>query len=418
MNSENTFTFDWRKDLERSRNLTRSEKSGFELVLGWYESWRIHRQLPPGRDSARMFWKAQVTPKPRQPWQLDQWAQAFRWFLKYLRFCEDCGKPGTSLYERVRNAVEQAGGRRGLARRTRQTYSAWVGRFAKFAGDERAAMSEERAREWLSALVTTEKVSFSTQKQALNSLNFYFRDVCGREDVDLRVTFRRRPKRIPNVFSFGEILRILEQVPEHCRLAAELQYGAGLRVSELLQLRIKDLDLERRQLTIRSGKGDRDRVTVVPASLTERLAEWKQETRRFYRADREQNEPGVALPGAIERKNPRAGERWEWFWLFPAPKNSTDPDTGICRRHHLHESTYSRALQEAARKAGIEKPFRSHDFRHSFATHLLESGTDIRTLQELLGHADLSTTMIYTHVAQNFSGAGTGSPLDRTLTGT
>ncbi|NNE94282.1 MAG: integron integrase [Verrucomicrobiales bacterium] len=413
MNSETTSEFDWRLDLKHSRDLTRPEKSGFELLLSWFENWRVSRQLSPGREAAVEFWRSQVLAKERENWQIDQWTQGIRWYLNWLTHCRDQGYSGQSISERVRLSVDRAGGRRGLARRTRQTYAGWVGRFAIYAGDEASVLNEETAREWLSHLVTDRKVSFSTQKQALNALNFFYRDVCGREDVDLKVTFRKTPKRIPNVFSFEQICRILDHLSPTCRLAAELQYGAGLRVSELLELRIKDIDLDRRQITVRSGKGDRDRVTVLPARLTARLTEWKEEIREIHEQDRRKELPGVALPNAFERKNPKAGKEWAWFWLFPAPRLSTDPDTGILRRHHFYDGSYGNALREAARRAGIEKRVRSHDLRHSFATHLLESGTDIRTLQELLGHADVSTTMIYTHVARNFSHAGATSPLDQ-----
>ncbi|NLT71035.1 MAG: integron integrase, partial [Verrucomicrobiaceae bacterium] len=289
----------------------------------------------------------------------------------------------------------------------------WVGRYARWVGDERLVMDPQRARDWLSWLVTERKVGYATQKQALNALVFFFKDVCGKQEVDLQVKFRRTSKRIPVVLSIREVAAVLSHLPPTCRLAAEIQYGAGLRVSELLQLRIKDIDVERRQITIRAGKGDRDRVTVLPQITADRLGHRKEELRKRHSADRAEGVPGVYLPAALARKLPKAGESWEWFWIFPAENLSVDPDSGIRRRHHLHEECYSRALREAVRSAGIEKRVRSHDLRHSFATHLLEAGTDIRTLQELLGHADVSTTMIYTHVARNLSHCGVRSPLDQ-----
>jgi integron integrase len=362
---------------------------------------------------SRSFWKSQVLSRAREPWQKDQWAQAIRWYLKWLGFCEESGHSGLSVEERVRLAVDQAGGRRGLARKTRQTYAGWAGRFARWAGDEKSAMNTEKAKMWLGWVVTDQKVSYSTQKQALNGLVFFFRDVCGMEDPDLQVKFRKTPKRIPNVFSLKEIGAILENLSTECRLAAEIQYGAGLRVSELVNLRIKDIDVERQQITIRSGKGNKDRTTVMPASLIGKITAWKKEIRKWHEKDRAEGLPGVALPGALERKFPKHGETWPWFWFLPSKNISTDPDSGIERRHHIHEKAYATALRKAAKKAGIEKRVCSHDLRHSFATHLLESGTDIRTLQELLGHADVSTTMIYTHVAQNLSSCGVKSPLDQ-----
>lgn len=403
----------WQADLQASRDLSRSEKSGFDMILGWYEKWRMAHGAVPGRESAAQFWKAQVKAKPREVWQLDQWAEAIRWYLHWLTYCETNGRNALSLEERVRLAVDRAGGRRGLALRTRQTYAGWAGRFARWAGDEKAVMDPERAREWLSWLVTDQKVSYATQKQALNGLAFFFKDVCRKEDVDLQIKFRRTPKRVPVVLSIREVAAVLSKLPPTCRLAAEIQYGAGLRLTELLNLRIKDIDVERRQVTIRAGKGDRDRVTVLPQTVADRLGDWKIDLREIHEADRAAGFPGVALPKALARKMPNAGERWEWFWIFPAHSLSVDPESGIRRRHHIHDEFYTRALREAVAAAGIEKRVKSHDLRHSFATHLLEAGTDIRTLQELLGHSDVKTTEIYTHVAQNLSACGVRSPLDR-----
>jgi len=214
------------------------------------------------------------------------------------------------------------------------------------------------------------------------------------------------------VLDFDEIAAILQNLPPTSRLAAELQYGSGVRLSELMNLRIKDVDIKRGQVAVRSGKGDKDRITTLPEIVGERLVEWKKDIKLIHDGDRRNGTPGVALPGALERKWPKAGEKWPWFWIFPAPDLSTDPDSGIVRRHHLHRGTYGEALRKAAEAAGIEKRFTSHVLRHSFATHLLEGGTDIRTIQKLLGHADISTTMIYTHVARNMNHCGVRSPLD------
>lgn len=418
MNSERKNIFPWSSDLEFSRDVSRSDKSGFAMILGWYEKWRISQQLAASRETAATFWKLKVKAKERQDWQLEQWAEAFRWHLNWLRFAKAEGRETRTLEERVRDAVNRAGGRRGLARRTRETYAGWVGRFARWAGEARAVMDEGKASQWLSWLVTEEKVAYSTQKQALNALVFFFREVCGREEVHLNVRLRQTPKRIPVVLSVGEVAAVLANLPEKCRLAAELQYGAGLRRSELLNLRVKDIDLDRRQVTVRAGKGNRDRVTVLPQQVAVQLVDWKGRLHEQFHADRAAGVPGVALPGALARKLPKAGEQWEWAWLFPGDHLSVDPETGIRRRHHLHGQTYTNALREAVRAAGIEKRVKSHDLRHSFATHLLEAGTDIRTLQELLGHAELETTMIYTHVATNLSACGVASPLDRIHTGT
>ena len=387
--------FPWSRDLAAARDIGEPLKFGFDFVLSWFERWRIQRALPPAMDAARQFWKDQVQSKPRTDWQLDQWAQAFRWYGEWLRWAEQEGVKTATLEERVRHAVNRKGAQRGLALTTRRSYQSWAGRFARSVDDERGAMDAGNGRDFLASLVSEKKVSFSTQKQALNALAFFFKEVCGMEEVDLGVKFRKTPRRIPVVLDLREVAAVLANLSPTCRLAAKLQYGSGLRIRELANLRIKDVDLDRLQVTIRGGKGDQDRVTTLPESLVADLRTWKQKVRALHEEDRKQGLPGVALPKALERKWPRAGEQWQWMWLFPSEKLTEDPDTRIERRHHLHPGSYGNALREAAKLAGIERRVTSHALRHSFATHLLESGTDIRTLQELLGHADVSTTMIY-----------------------
>ena len=350
--------------------------------------------------------------KPREAWQIEQWTAAFGWYCEWLRFAESRGGEVRTVGERVFHAVDRAGGRRGLALRTRQTYGRWAARYAAWAGSAQAARRQEKAREFLGQLVTVERQSFGSQKQALNALVFFFREVCGDAEVDLHVKLRKTPKRIPVVPNFQEIVAILDRLEFPHRLMAEVQYGAGLRLKELTRLRIKDVDVESRQLIVRQGKGDADRVTVLPERLVGKLKEHKRRIRQLHDEDRKEGVPGVEIPGALARKFSRAGERWEWFWLFPADDLSKAPDSGITRRHHIHAGSYSNALSRAAREAGIEKRFTSHCLRHAFATHLLESGKDLRTIQELLGHADVRTTEIYTHVAKGVGGTGVQSPLD------
>ena len=368
--------------------------------------------MEPGRDAARAFWKAQVLAKPRAEWQLEQWKGAFGWYLEWLRFAEAENRDVLSLPERVFGAVDRAGGRRGLARRTRETYARWCVRFAKWVGDAKPMLDQGPARDFLTYLVVDEKQSFSTQKQALNALVFFYKEVCGKEVVDLQVKLKKTPKRIPVVIDFKEVLAILRRMEGRWRLMASTQYGGGLRLKELMRLRVKDVDLERRQITVRGGKGDQDRVTILPESLVEPLREHLEAVREVYENDRAAESPGVEIPGALARKFSKAGKSWEWFWLFPAPDISRDPESGVLRRHHVHEECYTRALKKAVKEEGITKRVTSHVLRHAFATHLLEGGKDIRTVQELLGHADVSTTQIYTHVAKGVGGTGVQSPLD------
>mgnify|MGYP001819848690 FL=1 len=402
----------WREDLAASRDLTRREKEGYELVLAWFEQWRLNQRKAPGRSAAREFWKAQVVSKRREAWQLTQWAEAIRWYLDWLGKCSEREVRSVSLAERVRNAVENAGARRGLALRTRRTYSSWASRFAAWAGSAPRVMEEALASSWLEELVAQEEISYATQKVVLNALVFFYRDVCGREEVQLDVRLRKTTRRVPVVLSSGEIFAVISRLEGAYRDAAELQYGSGLRRQELMRLRVKDIDLERRQVTVRQGKGDRDRVTVLAEDLCERLGERIEAGRVLYERDRAGARPGVALPKSLARKMPRAGERWEWFWLFPAAKETRDPESGLWRRHHLHPTAYGTALTQAGREAGVAKRVTSHALRHSFATHLLESGSDLRTIQDLLGHADVRTTEIYTHVAQGTNRCGVRSPLD------
>ncbi|MBC8128278.1 MAG: integron integrase [Gloeobacteraceae cyanobacterium ES-bin-144] len=336
-----------------------------------------------------------------------------RWHERWLKLCLETGLEPRTMGERLHRAVMLAGARRGLALRTRQTYAGWMARYGEWAGTAGEVMMIDRASEWLTELVDKGKVAFATQKQALNALVFFFKDVCGKEEVIFNVRLRRTEKRTPVVMSRREVLAVLDKLDGRYRLAAELQYGAGLRLKELVSLRVKDVDRERGQVVIRGGKGDKDRVTILPERVRRALDEIWGGLRQLHEQDRAGGLPGVALPGALARKMSRAGERWEWFWIFPDDHLSRDPESGIERRHHLHPKMYGEAVKRAARDVGVEKRVTSHVLRHSFATHLLESGTDLRTIQHLLGHTDVKTTEIYTHVAIGVIGCGVSSPLDR-----
>lgn len=298
--------------------------------------------------------------------------------------------------------------------RTEQAYIRWIVRFIRFHGMRHPVdMGGAELEQFLTHLAVRRHVSASTQNQALAALLFLFRDVLGSELPWLDDVVRaRRPRRIPTVLSRAEASAVLSQLTGTHRLMGQLLYGAGLRLMECLRLRIKDVDVGRRELRIREGKGDKDRVTVLPGRLVPMVVAQIEAARRLHQGDRVEKRPGVTLPHALARKYPGASEEFAWFWLFPAERLSEDPHTGTLRRHHSHEQALQRAVRRAAKLARIDKPVSPHVFRHSFATHLLEGGYDIRTVQELLGHADIRTTMIYTH-ALNRGALGVLSPLDQ-----
>jgi integron integrase len=314
------------------------------------------------------------------------------------------------LLDQVRDALRL----RHYSLRTEQSYLGWIKRFIFF-HDKRhpREMGAAEVEAFLTWLAVEGRVSASTQGQALAALLFLYKQVLG---VDLpwldEVVRAKRPQRLPTVLTPEEVGAVLSQIDGVQQLMARLLYGTGMRLMECLRLRVKDVDLARREVTIREGKGDKDRRTVLPASLIPALEVHLARVRALWEKDRMANLPGVQLPDALARKKPEEGKTLAWFWLFPARDVSVDPVSGVQRRHHAHEQGIQRAIKRAVLAAGIMKPASTHTLRHSFATHLLESGQDIRTVQELLGHSDVKTTMIYTHVL-NRGPLGVISPLDR-----
>jgi integron integrase len=267
-------------------------------------------------------------------------------------------------------------------------------------------------RDYLTFLANVRKVSANTQNQALNALVFVFREVLDRGSVELEGVARAPEKRrLPVVLSKSEVKKLVAAMDEPYRLMSELMYGTGLRLMECVRLRVKDVDFEALQVVVRSGKGDKDRITTLPVSLVEKLRAHLAEVRKVHERDLSNGVGATYLPEALARKWPNAAKEWKWQYVFPATKFSEDPETGAVRRHHVHENSLQKAVMKASQEAGIHKRVSCHTLRHSFATHLLEAGYDIRTVQELLGHSDVSTTMIYTHVL-NRPGLAVRSPLD------
>ncbi len=303
---------------------------------------------------------------------------------------------------------------RHLALRTEQAYLQWMRRYLAF-HDRRHPRDLGAAdlEQFLTHLAVERNVSAATQSQALQALLFLYRRVLELELPWLEnVTRAERRRRLPVVLSRAEVRAVLAELSGTPALIAQLLYGSGLRLTEALRLRVKDLLIERGELVVREGKGGKDRITVLPAAVVPGLRAHLAELHRWYEAERRRGAPGVSLPGALRRKYGQAATSWGWQYVFPSRTLCADPYGGGPVRHHLHEQSVQRAVREAVRCAGIAQPASCHTFRHCFATHLLEDGYDIRTVQELLGHADLKTTMIYTHVMQK-GGKGVMSPLDR-----
>lgn len=297
--------------------------------------------------------------------------------------------------------------------RTEETYRRWGRQFAEFIRPVTVEQSGTACIEqFLSFLATVQRSSPSTQKQALNALVFLFERGLNKKVGEIRFHYATPKRRVPTVLSGKECAALLEALSGTSRLMAELMYGSGLRLMELLRLRVQDLDLGRGRLQIRSGKGDKDRITVLPDSLHQKLTAHLERLRGLWREDKSAGLAGVWLPEGLARKYPKAGQSWEWQWLFPSRETSVDPLTGVKRRHHVLEGAFQNAIRQAARRAGIDKRVTPHVLRHSFATHVLENGTDIRTVQDLLGHESVETTQIYLHVMKK-PGLGVRSPLDK-----
>jgi integron integrase len=314
------------------------------------------------------------------------------------------------LLDRVRAGLQA----RHYSKRTERAYVSWIRRFILFHGKRHPdEMSGAEVGAYLSNLASEGKVSASTQNQALSALLFLYQQVLGRELEWLGELVRaKRPKHVPVVLGRQEARDVLARLRGPVWLVCGLLYGGGLRLLEALRLRVKDIDFDRREITVRRGKGPKDRRTVLPSSLVEGLRSHLAAVKKLHEADLSLGAGAVALPEALARKYPNAAREWNWQWVFPATRTYADRATGEVRRHHLHETVIQRAVHRAASDAGITKPASPHTLRHSFATHLLEDGYDIRTIQELLGHRDVTTTMIYTHVL-NRGACGVRSPLDR-----
>src|SRR5437660_1785604 len=313
------------------------------------------------------------------------------------------------LLDQVRDVIR----RKHYSLRTERTYSDWIRRFILFHNKRHPnEMAEAEVTEFLTHLARDGKVAASTQNQALSALLFLYKEVLKQEIGWLgRVERAKRPAKLPIVLSATEVRRVCGHLKGVERLMASLLYGSGLRLMECVRLRVKDVDFAYAQVTVRDGKGGKDRVTMLPVNLAEPLQRYLAKIKLQHDQDLADGFGGVHLPFALARKFPNAEREWAWQYVFPSSRLSVDPRTGKKQRHHISEAILQMALKKAVRASGISKPATCHTLRHSFATHLLETGYDLRTVEELLGHKDVSTTMIYTHVL-NKPGIGVKSPLD------
>ena len=322
---------------------------------------------------------------------------------------EETGIENNLLFDRVRDLIRL----KHYSIRTEKSYLSWIMRYILFHNKrDPKGMANPEIEAFLSHLAVNLRVSAATQNQAFNALLFLYKEVLKKQlDDSIDAIRAKKPKRLPTVMTKEEAMKVISAVSSDHQLMVKLIYGSGLRLMECLRLRVKDIDFENNQLMIRDAKGMKDRVTVLPDSLKPSLKEHLERVNLVHQNDVANGYGRVYLPYALERKYPKASLEWGWQYVFPAKGLSKDPRTGEVRRHHIHENSLQKAVKTAVRLVGITKPVNVHSFRHSFATHLLEANYDIRTVQELLGHSDVSTTMIYTHVL-NKPGVSVKSPLD------
>jgi integron integrase len=422
------------------------QKQSFAVTLRWYLSFCRRSRGGVNVQSARDFiaW-AQQTKHP-EPWKLERWREAIRWFFREAQAAgatraqpasvpprkPSPGPPAsTSSLDPEQAARQPLGGRSTMALapwktaflttvrrrhysyRTEQSYLVWLERFARFCRtDDLVSRGAVDVKAFLDALALDQRLSASSQRQALNAVVFLLREVFGQELGDFSDYRRARMRpHAPVWLTRSETEALVNQLEERWALMTRVAFGGGLRLMELLRLRVKDVDLEQGIITVRGGKGDKDRFVPLAHVTVEPLRAHLKEVRRIFEGDRQKPLAGVWLPDGLARKYPKAGEEWPWFWLWPDDHPSIDPRAGVERRHHVPDWAFQRAIKEAARRAGLNKRVTPHVLRHSFASQLLDRGTDIRTVQELLGHKSVETTMIYTHLMRK-PGLGVRSPLD------
>lgn len=412
---------DYRSYLKNQANIN-DDKVGY--YLGWVTRFFAFCNKTPGQsftqDNIDAY--AQMLSRTRETWQINQAREAielYRYLFSRKKLDQANNRFGEA--DAWKKAADEMVNRlrlKQLSYRTEKTYMGWLRGFYRFISPvPPSAINDRHLQDYLTYLAVERNIAKSTQKQAFNALLFFFRNVLEREPEAIRDAIRSKTKkRLPVVLTAREVSNLLAHLSGIQLLMAQLIYGGGLRLQECVTLRVKDIDFEQNILSIR-GKGDRDRRTLLAECTKRPLREHLEQSRACFEQDRKDGVAGVYLPDALSRKYPNAGKEWIWQWVFPSRSLSVDPKTRIVRRHHVHPSSLQKAIKRAAVQAGIHKRVTVHTLRHSFATHLLESGSDLRTIQELLGHASVQTTMVYTHVARK-NALGVTSPLDRTLNNT
>jgi integron integrase len=405
-------------DFLRDKQLV--QERSIPYYLNWvqkYESWA--KRTGPGGSSLGAF--AAFLADQYEGWQIQQARHALQLFSYYgtRGGPRQTGEPlqQQSVTPRSWPSLEEAVSRlarlKHFSRRTETTYLSWIRQFAGFVKrKDSSSVGEEDVKNFLSYLAVEKHVSASTQRVAFSALLFLCRNLLAVEIHGLGTVVQSRvPRRLPVVLTREEVSGVLAKMEGSHLLMATIIYGAGLRLQECLCLRVKDVDFGRNCLSIKAGKGGKDRETVLPESVCLRLKRHLESVHALYERDREKSIAGVVLPDALDRKYPSASQEWGWYWVFPSAHLSIDPVSQIVRRFHVYPTTLQKAFRQAVREAGLVKHATVHTLRHSFATHLIEKGYDIRTIQELMGHSDVSTTMIYTHVATK-NKLGVTSPAD------
>jgi integron integrase len=409
--------------MERFQKYILSKQLVSEKKAPYYVSWVTRCYQFCGKQPGETVFPEEINrflrnlSKFKEEWQVKQAGEAMDLFLFFSRQMknrrEEKTVPAGSKWGETEDELVRMLRLKQRALRTEKTYLFWVRDFQRYwKGAEPENLNTQHVKDYLSHLAVNRRVARSTQSQAFNALLFLFRHILEKDIEDLRNVIRsKRKRRLPVVLTRQEVFSLFDHLDGIYRIMARLIYGSGLRLQECVRLRVKDLDFERGTVIVRLSKGDEDRATLFPETLKSELREHLLHTRALYEKDRKDGVAGVSLPGALDRKYPNAGKEWIWFWVFPSGVLSLDPRSSIIRRHHVNHSSLQKRIKKASREAGINKRVTVHTLRHSFATHLLESGYDIRTVQEMLGHKDISTTMIYTHVAEK-NRLGVKSPLD------